>query len=323
MKHLKIAALGLAGSVVLAGCADDPVVLLDTKEPVPALAIARAGGANSASMVSPDAEIAAQMRSINEGLEADGAPIRVGFAELMLAPDGALDAQTTVLADDRTKHLATRFVPGDARRDADGNNITYLVDESRSVAFTRQSPADPGQQYNFAEELAGTFAPWSALACTSLNIVRRADTGADPSIADDGVGEWWLADIVEAGFIGLSPGVLGVTFTYWFVDDAGAPTDIDGDGRYDTALKEIWYSNGYWWATHGGPGAVDLPSVAIHENGHALEIGHFGKLFVTNSNGKLHFAPRAIMNAAYVEPDPTLRGTDVASFCSNFATWPN
>jgi hypothetical protein len=37
--------------------------------------------------------------------------------------------------------------------------------------------------------------------------------------------------------------------------------------------------------------------VALHENGHALGLGHYGKVFVTTNNAKLHIAPRAVMNA--------------------------
>jgi len=51
-------------------------------------------------------------------------------------------------------------------------------------------------------------------------------------------------------------------------------------------------------------------------------MGHFGKIFRTESNGVIHFAPRAVMNAAYGGVLQTPQGTDNASFCSNFARWP-
>ena len=45
----------------------------------------------------------------------------------------------------------------------------------------------------------------------------------------------------------------------------------------------------------------DIETVALHEAGHGLSQGHFGKAFRTVKNGKLHFSPRAVMNAAILE----------------------
>ena len=35
-----------------------------------------------------------------------------------------------------------------------------------------------------------------------------------------------------------------------------------------------------------------IETVTMHENGHALELGHFGKIFGTDANRKVYFAPR-------------------------------
>ncbi len=61
----------------------------------------------------------------------------------------------------------------------------------------------------------------------------------------------------------------------------------------------------------------------MHEAGHGLSQGHFGKLIQTNSNGLFHFAPKAVMNAGYTGPQKTLAGTDNAGYCGNWASWPN
>ena len=311
MSHRKKVWIPLfAVAFVATACADTPT---DTETAALATPAFSAAGTGSAAE-----NVAAELNAINARLEAEGAPMRVGKAEIIYAVDGEYQSSNTIYANNRTKQLATRFVPNDARRAADGDNITWLIDEDRSTAYTRASyPA----RESLVDALATTFAPWQGLACTGMQIVRRPDTGIDPSIVDDGVGQWWAADIVEAGFRPLAPGVLGVTYTYWFTS-GGQPTDINADGRYDTALKEIWYNLNYYWSRDGSAGAIDLPSVAIHENGHALEIGHFGLVF-QGQNGKLHFSPRASMNALYFEPDRNLYGTDEASFCSNFASWPN
>src|SRR4029078_5987290 len=108
--------------------------------------------------------------------------------------------------------------------------------------------------------------------------------------------------------------VLGVTFTFIFVDENGNPTDIDRDKRADAAFREIYYNLAFPWGTGGNPNNVDIQSVAIHEFGHGLGLAHFGKLFF-KANGDLQFAPKAIMNAAYAGEDRTLRGSDNASFC--------
>ncbi len=49
--------------------------------------------------------------------------------------------------------------------------------------------------------------------------------------------------------------------------------DIDNNGKLDTALKEVWYNDSFAWSTDGS--AVDIETVALHENGHALELEHF------------------------------------------------
>jgi hypothetical protein len=138
------------------------------------------------------------------------------------------------------------------------------------------------------------------------------------------------ADITQAGWVpaalfdALAPGgsqfILAVTFTFIFVDNNGNPIDTNNDHYIDTALKEVYYNNAFSWAIGG---RFDVETVALHENGHSLEIGHFGKIFRTLANGALHFAPRAVMNAAYGGVLTTPLGTDDASYCSLFASWPH
>ena len=72
-------------------------------------------------------------------------------------------------------------------------------------------------------------------------------------------------------------------------------------------------------ANDGAAGAIDIESVALHEHGHALELGHFGKIAGDPKTGKLHVSPRAVINAAHVGPLRSLLGTDKAAFCGTYA----
>ena len=177
---------------------------------------------------------------------------------------------------------------------------------------------------------------WNSVSCTDLEITKREDSGVDATIVDALVqmgayGDPFVADIVTAGLVPgeffdrLAPGgsnfILGVTFTLVFVDPSRRPTDANGDGWYDTAVKEIYYNDAFTWSLTGTDG-IDLESVALHENGHALGLGHFGNLFVTEANGRSHAAPHSVMNAAYTGVMRQPRGTDRAAFCGTYATWP-
>ncbi|MEK7829947.1 MAG: hypothetical protein AAB401_02620, partial [Acidobacteriota bacterium] len=98
------------------------------------------------------------------------------------------------------------------------------------------------------------------------------------------------------------------------------PTDIDNNGKLDTAFREILYNNAFTWRINSN---IDVETVALHEAGHGLSQAHFGTAFRTNSNGVLHFAPRAVMNAAYSGVQQHLAGTDNSGHCSIWAHWPN
>jgi hypothetical protein len=74
------------------------------------------------------------------------------------------------------------------------------------------------------------------------------------------------------------------------------------------------------WRINGFP---DVESVALHEFGHGLSQAHFGEAFLTDSNGKVHFAPLAVMNAGTDRVSQELLGTDVAGHCSIWGNWPN
>jgi len=147
--------------------------------------------------------------------------------------------------------------------------------------------------------------------------------------------EFVFADLSHAGWLPgpffdfLVPGgsvfILGVTLTFVFIDASGF-TDIDSNGKFDTAFREIYYNDAFSWADDGATN-IDVETVALHEAGHGLSQAHFGKVFLKGnkgkSNGSLQFAPRAVMNAVYISPQQALLGTDNGGHCSIWGQWPN
>lgn len=138
----------------------------------------------------------------------------------------------------------------------------------------------------------------------------------------------YVADITHNGWLPapffdlLAPGgstfILGVTFTIVFTDDNGNLIDTDNNGKYDVAWREIYYNDNFTWRDGA---TYDIETVSLHEAGHGLSQAHFGKAF--RNSGGLHFAPRAVMNAAYSGVQTQINQSDNGGHCSNWAQWPN
>jgi hypothetical protein len=269
----------------------------------------------------------AKLQEINAGLAAAGAHYGVDFAEISFGPNATSDKGQIIFANDRTHRLSSKWVPGDPRRLADGNNITYMNDQTFMVA-NGAGNAEPA--------IDASFATWQQVNCSKLDLVKRPYDGGFHSAIFQG-GELFASDIYTLGFLpgfyfdlvlgaGASQSVLGVTFTFVFGDfDAQGnftPSDIDNNGRTDTAIKEVWYNDAFTWTTTNTTD-IDIETVALHENGHALELGHFGKVAFNTSSGKLKVSPRAVMNAFILGVLRSPLGTDNGSYCSNWASWPN
>lgn len=160
---------------------------------------------------------------------------------------------------------------------------------------------------------------WQNADCSMIPLVElpaSMDYGFVQNLFDLGGSPTIHADLTHAGFL---PGeffdslttsgstfILGVTLTYIWVDGDLNPTDMDNNGKYDVAFREIYYNNSFVWGNDLSISKVDIESVVLHESGHGLSQAHFGKLFATNKNNKLHFSPHAVMNAVYVFPQREL-----------------
>ena len=224
------------------------------------------------------------------------------------------------------------WVPNDERRLADGDNITYLVDKSdgktASGLSSTQTEAAIDRAYN----------TWSADSCLSnVDLVKRADSGADPDIFDSFFGfgregNPFLADIVNAGWLpreffeaaggpGGGRGILAFSVTFVFTEEDGTPTDIDGNNKLDAALNEVYYNDTFgnrrtdragnpWGIDIVLPG-IDVETVALHENGHSLGLGHFGP------------PPDAVMNPVYAGIRHSPLSADSSGMCAIWSSWPN
>jgi hypothetical protein len=250
------------------------------------------------------------MEEFNGGLKALWMDLRVEQIEVLTLGEGR--------ASSRLHRQPFRWVAGDSRRGADGTNLTYLVD--RQGISASLDPVAAEASLDLATK------SWAAESCLNKTaVVKRADTGADADIFDSMLdygdfGNYRLADIVHAGFMPPSffdavngPGsgetVLAFSVTFVFIGADGNPSDVNKDGYLDTATNEIYYNDGFSWLL-GTPGGIDLESVALHEVGHSLGLGHVGPPL------------EAVMNPVY-SGSRQLLPVDHALLCSVWSRWPN
>ncbi|HSR46928.1 MAG TPA: matrixin family metalloprotease [Anaerolineales bacterium] len=269
-----------------------------------------------------DPYVLQQMERINRQLADQGLDIALEGIEFFTIGVGRPES--------RMHQVGSRWVAGDVRRFADGDNITFLFDQSEGATASGLTFA----QTEAAVDAA--LATWDGARCfRRADLLKRADLGADPDILDSfygfgGLGDPFLADIVNAGWLpyaffeavggpGGGDGILALTATFVFADEDG-PTDINGDHFLDTALSETYYNDNFgdpggsragnpWGIDVDLPG-VDVQTVALHENGHSLELGHFGP------------PPVAVMNPVYGGIKVQLFSTDQAGICTVWGSWP-
>jgi len=342
VSHRLGAALALATAVA---CADAPV---------PTSSLTPAGSADARAVApTSDDNVAYSpfLAQLNARLAASGAPYRIGSAELRIAAKGWTNnvTSTLLLANDRTHSFGAEWVKGDPRRGGNAG-VTYAFGSNTAIAPTTRDPngsnvrlVTPAEQAAYIDE---AMSAWRAIQCSSKPITKVAiPAGTDPDILDELVlgqapsaNYAQPADIVHSGwqpytwFRTLAGGpdgdnIIGVTLAFGFTDNAGKFTDIDRNGKADLALAELFYNDAYYWG-NGAPNVVDFYSIITHESGHALGLGHFGKVFITKHDAAdglqiadIKYAPKALMNAVYVTGRDEIAGTDVASFCAAWASF--
>jgi hypothetical protein len=235
------------------------------------------------------------------------------------------EAGRVVFFSDRgNKQLNSDYVPNDPRN-LGGTTVPYLIDGTQAVTTSGLNTINP---------TISAMNTWDAVTCSDgLNIPFGGITPFDVGFISNffgygGISGFFPGVIVHAGVLprgffdllapGGGSGILGVCFTLSYIED------INQDGKPDVALKEIYYNDAFNWqdvvATGGG---VDYETVALHESGHALSQQHFGAVSGTFANGKIHFSPRALMNAGYSGVNRVVEKTDSAGHCSIWGNWPN
>lgn len=157
------------------------------------------------------------------------------------------------------------------------------------------NPAGAGQPRASAL-VAQAFGTWTAASCASLTLAQDPDT-AQSSIGGDGVNRIvWRATGWEAD-TGTGSGVIGLTTPEWTVDQNGvAGSFVDADIRFN--------ATDYTWSTDGAGDTVDLLSIATHEEGHFLGLGH------TPDQGAIMYASYSGGTKRDLAPD------DLAGICA-------
>ena len=264
--------------------------------------------------------------------------VAVYMAEYITSGESDEMGNTVYFNNRGNKQLGGDFVPGLFLDDTDGtNDISYYVDDMRpsldlSVDMTNKA-------------IDRAMNTWNKVNCSDIGMFEAAPTNSSTGfiarqlsdliydiygIPDYFGGSYdYFADVTHAGWMdplffdiiaeGGSQFILGVTFTIVWVDEDGNLTDVDKNGKYDVAWREIYYNDAFPWAVDGKH--YDVETIALHEAGHGLSQGHFGKAF--RNKGGLHFSPRAVMNAAYSGIQTSINKTDNGGHCSNWAQWPN
>lgn len=262
-----------------------------------------------------DSYLLAAINDWNDVLRAEWMDLRAEWMDLRVQQVDVLTVGQG-RASARLHRQPFRWVAGDPRREAEGTSLTYAVDTADLAASLDPAAAEAA--------IKRAMRTWAADGCLQkVALSSRPLDGADADIFDFryGFGErgnYRKADIVHAGFLPAEffemvtgPGggetVVALSVTFIYVDPTGRPSDADNDGYLDTAHNEIYYNQAFSWAA----GGMDVESVALHEIGHSLGIGHIGP------------PPEAVMNPIYAGPGRNLHPIDHAALCSVWASWPH
>jgi hypothetical protein len=332
--------LAISIALLCVGCTPEEPSAPETSESTQTfLSVQKAGAGATESTPSPAS--VKMLDGLNVRLAADGKKFRVAVMEYITAPSSG-DFGTTVFAKNvGNKQLAYHYAPALL---AYPGQFTYIVDELEGAATGGLTNSDTEPAIDRA------MTTWDNADCSTLPILKvpysnsLGDLGVVQFLLGFGGSGNYFADLTHAGWLpgaffdAIAPGgsasILGVTFTFYWIDAAGNPVDTNGDHKYDAAFREIYYNNVFPWTTqvvdYTSP-LIDVESVALHESGHGLSQAHFGQIFHDGKGTKepgfqvehLHFSPRAVMNAIYWDTQRSLLSSDLGGHCSIWGNWPS
>jgi hypothetical protein len=243
-----------------------------------------------------------------------------------------------------------QWVENDARRHDDhGLTLYYRIDLTElppGVSAAKTEQAIEAAVATFEEQTCGR----------ALDLVRvDTDPGLDFGYLQHEVGMGGAAtpraDITFAGWLPAEfmaragvPGSFGVALPLaWQTDgslawglDLWDPsrsfTDVNRDRKADLFATEIYFNRDWNYVTDDKELAdtlfyIDVQTIATHELGHALGMGHFGRsTVILDADGQfidLYTNPHSVnlMNTSSFYQKRDLSGSDVASFCELYANW--
>lgn len=317
--HLKKPLTVVLGLVAVSAC-DQAVT---SPEPEIAPAFAKATG--------PDVEtldqIVAFVDGVNAQFAAAGQTIRLDYPWLFTVGGGTDPYQRL-----RTGSRWTTLTP---------EYILDVADFGPSGLSTAEAEA----------AFVSAYSTWNAVPQSHLAATRGADPTGNVDVLDglyDAAGNCVFlydltspnldinagtidpaSDIVVGGFppatyfsqcLG-SASIIGVTWTF-------SDVDTNGDQYRDRLYVEQYYNPAFEWTTTDAvyldfDAPFDLETIALHENGHAHGLGHFGgplarQPFTLKPNGRV-FNPEAVMNPYYLGgEDHALYPTDQAALLTMY-----
>ncbi len=257
------------------------------------------------------------MQDLNKELKALWMDIRIEQVEFLKKEDK--EDKDMGASGGRIHGQPFRWVANDSRRNADGRKLSYLVDRTGLASLDWEQAIDRAT------------ATWASRKCMRKTpVLKRTDSGADADLFDGllgygGLGDHRLGGIVHAGWMppdffdvvggpGSGETALAISVTFIYVGADGVPTDVDGNGYLDVATSEIYYNDAFTWED-GTTGGFDVESVALHEIGHSLGLGHVDPEADPQAG--------AVMGPVYAGANRSLESADVSALCSIWARWPN
>src|SRR2546425_3605770 len=191
MKHMSRLAWGLALVAIASAC--------ERQAPLSPSAAPTAPSFSASASAPAEDPVLVKVRSINAELLARGSDVAIEGIDYFTIGVGRPSI--------RIHQEGLRPVPGDPRRLADGDNITYLVRASHGVTASGLSAAQT------AGAIDAALSTWDGTSpLKKVTILKRSETATDPDIFDGffkgfgdpnetpGSATPFQADIVEAGW---------------------------------------------------------------------------------------------------------------------------